>query len=78
MSSLQGYYGLKPPDQKAASEGFEMSVYCKGGSHYLEDGPFYKSSPLTRTLNGKSIVREDHIHELKNQCQKNKRGIDEY
>ncbi|XP_004231480.1 uncharacterized protein [Solanum lycopersicum] len=47
MSSLQGYYGLKPPDQKAASEGFEMSVYCKGGSHYLEDGPFYNSSSLS-------------------------------
>lgn len=46
MSSLQGYYGLKLPDQKAASEGFEMAVYRKGGSHYLEDGPFYKSSPL--------------------------------
>ncbi|WMV41450.1 hypothetical protein MTR67_034835 [Solanum verrucosum] len=47
MSSLQGYYGLKPPDLKAASEGFEMAVYSKGGSHYLEDGPFYKSSPLS-------------------------------
>lgn len=47
MSSLQGYYGLKPPDQKAASEGFEMAAYRKGGSHYLEDGPFYKSSPLS-------------------------------
>ncbi|XP_049382088.1 uncharacterized protein LOC125846595 [Solanum stenotomum] len=47
MSSLQGYYGLKPPDQKAASEGFEMAVYRKGGSHYLEDGPFYKSSSLS-------------------------------
>ncbi|KAJ8548881.1 hypothetical protein K7X08_029862 [Anisodus acutangulus] len=45
MNSLQGYYGLEPPDQKAASEGFEMAVYRKGGSHYLEDGPFYKSSP---------------------------------
>ncbi|KAF3631018.1 putative photosystem II stability/assembly factor, chloroplastic-like [Capsicum annuum] len=47
MSSLQGYYGLKPPDEKAQSEGFEMAVYRKGGSHYLEDGPFYKSSPLS-------------------------------
>ncbi|XP_009767238.1 uncharacterized protein LOC107816652 [Nicotiana tabacum] len=47
MSSLQGYYGLKPPDQKRASEGFEMAVYRKGGSHYLEDGPFVKSSPLS-------------------------------
>ncbi|CAN4105499.1 unnamed protein product [Withania somnifera] len=47
MSSLQGYYGLKPPDPRAASEGFEMAVYRKEGSHYLEDGPFYKSSPLS-------------------------------
>ncbi|KAH0633401.1 hypothetical protein KY284_036187 [Solanum tuberosum] len=47
MSSLQGYYGLKQLDQKAASEGFEMAVYSKEGSHYLEDGLFYKSSPLS-------------------------------
>ncbi|XP_058097901.1 uncharacterized protein LOC131242935 isoform X2 [Magnolia sinica] len=30
MSSLQGYYGLKP-------EGTEMEVYENGGTHYLED-----------------------------------------
>ncbi|KAL3824306.1 hypothetical protein ACJIZ3_020335 [Penstemon smallii] len=47
MSSLRGYYGLSPPDQNpATSEGFEMSVYRKGGAHYLEDGPFTKSSPI--------------------------------
>ncbi|XP_059278149.1 uncharacterized protein LOC132032529 [Lycium ferocissimum] len=60
MSTLQGYYGLKPPDQKAASEGFEMAVYRKGGSHYLEDGPFYKSShsnpPLSLQRKSKSVA----------------------
>lgn len=60
MSSLQGYYGLKPPDQKAASEGFEMAVYRKGGSHYLEDVPFYKSSlsnpPLSLQRKSKSVA----------------------
>ncbi|KAG5595439.1 hypothetical protein H5410_036671, partial [Solanum commersonii] len=47
MSCLQGYYGLKLIAQKAASERFEIAVYSKGGSYYLEDGPFYKSSPLS-------------------------------
>lgn len=45
MNSLQGYYGLKPPDDKAAPEGCEMAVYRKEGSRYLEDGPFGKPSP---------------------------------
>ncbi|XVE92911.1 hypothetical protein REPUB_Repub01dG0144300 [Reevesia pubescens] len=44
MSSLQGYYGLKPPEKKTISEGFEMAVYRKGDAHYLEDGPFLKPS----------------------------------
>lgn len=47
MSSLQGYYGLRPADQKGAPQGFEMAVYRKGGAHYLEDGPFAKSSPIS-------------------------------
>lgn len=45
MSSLLGYQGPKPADQKVASEGFEMAVYRKGVSHYLEDGPFVMSTP---------------------------------
>ncbi|XP_038906142.1 uncharacterized protein LOC120092022 [Benincasa hispida] len=39
MSSLQGYYGLKPSDQKSRIDGFEMAVYRSGVSHYLEDEP---------------------------------------
>ncbi|XP_009629054.1 uncharacterized protein LOC107796282 [Nicotiana tabacum] len=39
------YGGPKPEIQKLASEGFEMAVYRKGVSHYLEDGPFVKSIP---------------------------------
>ncbi|PIN01183.1 hypothetical protein CDL12_26311 [Handroanthus impetiginosus] len=46
MSSLQGYYGLRPADQKGAGEGFEMAVYRKGGARYLEDA-FAKSSPIS-------------------------------
>ncbi|KAK4373467.1 hypothetical protein RND71_008851 [Anisodus tanguticus] len=45
MSCLLGYQGSKSADQKVASEGFEMAVYRKGVSHYLEDGPFVKSTP---------------------------------
>lgn len=40
MSSLQGYYGLKPPiDEKTLAEGFEMAVYRKA-----EDGGFSRQS----------------------------------
>lgn len=60
MSSLQGYYGLKSVE-KARSEGCEMAVYRKGGSHYLEDGPFTKSlptsnPPLSRHRKTRSLV----------------------
>lgn len=61
MSSLQGYYGLKPIEQKPAHEGFEMAVYRGGGSHYLEDGPFLSTSPppnppLSHHRKSKSLV----------------------
>lgn len=45
MSCLLGYQGPKSADQNVASEGFEMAVYRKGVSHYLEDGPFVKATP---------------------------------
>ncbi|CAI9755280.1 unnamed protein product [Fraxinus pennsylvanica] len=45
MRSLQGYYGLKPEDQKTEAEGIEMSVYRRG-AQYLEDGPSSKPSPI--------------------------------
>lgn len=43
MSILQGYYGLRPEDEK----GVEMTTYQQGRSHYLEDGPFPKPSPIS-------------------------------
>ncbi|XVF44547.1 hypothetical protein PTKIN_Ptkin02bG0133300 [Pterospermum kingtungense] len=45
MSSLQGYYGLKPTEKKTISEGFEMAVYGKGEAQHIEDGQFLKLSP---------------------------------
>ncbi|KAL1832664.1 hypothetical protein ACET3Z_002315 [Daucus carota] len=45
MSSLQGYYGLRPPDHKATAEGCELAVYQNGGSHHLADGQLGKPSP---------------------------------
>ncbi|KAH6790639.1 peptidoglycan-binding LysM domain-containing protein [Perilla frutescens var. frutescens] len=57
MSRLQGYYGLRPANQKGAAEGCEMAVYQKGSAHYLEDGPLPKSSPISNpplSLNRKS------------------------
>lgn len=62
MSSLQGYYGLSPAaEQKGATDGFEMAVYRKGAAHYLEDGPFAKSShspnpPLSQHRKTKSAA----------------------
>ncbi|KAG8365755.1 hypothetical protein BUALT_Bualt17G0004900 [Buddleja alternifolia] len=60
MSSLQGYYGLSQSDQKPARDGFEMAVYNrKGGSHYLEDGPFSTSisnRPLSHQRKSKSVA----------------------
>lgn len=61
MTSLQGYYGLKPTGQKTTHEGFEMAVYKGGGSHYLEDGPFFSTSPppnppLSHHRKSKSLV----------------------
>ncbi|KAL9251602.1 LysM and putative peptidoglycan-binding domain-containing protein [Drosera capensis] len=44
MSSLQGYYGLKPIENGASHEGCEMSVYSNGSATYLEDGLFPKPS----------------------------------
>ncbi|KAJ6305294.1 hypothetical protein OIU78_020766 [Salix suchowensis] len=47
MNSLQGYYGLKPKDQKKISEGFEMAVYRNEPSHHPEGGPYLKPSPAS-------------------------------
>ncbi|KAK6139116.1 hypothetical protein DH2020_003912 [Rehmannia glutinosa] len=47
MSSLQGYYGLRQADQKAAAEGFDMAAYRNGGAHCVEDGPFSTPSSLS-------------------------------
>ncbi|KAL3830646.1 hypothetical protein ACJIZ3_019448 [Penstemon smallii] len=61
MNSLRGYYGLRPSYQDPASQGCEMSVYQNGGSHYLEDGLFAKSSynsnpPLSHHRKSKSVA----------------------
>ncbi|GAB4850629.1 hypothetical protein Ancab_029938 [Ancistrocladus abbreviatus] len=39
MSSLQGYYRLKPAGNRTSCDGFEMAVYSK------ENGPFPKPAP---------------------------------
>lgn len=59
MSSLQSYYGLKQPDQKAGAEGFEMAVYRNGAAHSPEVGPFSTLSlpnpPLSHQRKSKSV-----------------------
>ncbi|KAE8670092.1 Detected protein of confused Function [Hibiscus syriacus] len=61
MNSLQGYYGLKPPQKSVSSEGFEMAVYRKGESHDLEDGPLlrlssYSDPPLRLQRKSRSVT----------------------
>ncbi|KAK4841594.1 hypothetical protein QYF36_007159 [Acer negundo] len=48
MSSLQGFYGLRPMNQTTTSEGFEMAICKKGESKYFEDSPFLRPSPGSR------------------------------
>lgn len=50
MHNLRGYYNLTSLDEKTGSEGCEMAVYQKGGSHYLEDGPSGKPPPCMNRL----------------------------
>ncbi|KAJ0037360.1 hypothetical protein Pint_23193 [Pistacia integerrima] len=61
MSSLQGYYGLKPTVQRPISEGFEMMVYENGEARNFEDCHLLKSfptsnSPLDNNRRSKSYV----------------------
>ncbi|ESQ31867.1 hypothetical protein EUTSA_v10004348mg [Eutrema salsugineum] len=48
MSSLQGYYGLKPRNRRA-SEGLEMAVYNKEASHLQDDDQYLTPFPATNT-----------------------------
>nr|DAD36003.1 TPA_asm: hypothetical protein HUJ06_006643 [Nelumbo nucifera] len=50
MSTLQGYYGLKPSTSNGTLEGTEMAVYKSGRSNYLEDGLPPKPSPSSDSL----------------------------
>ncbi|KAJ0094603.1 hypothetical protein Patl1_16370 [Pistacia atlantica] len=61
MSSLQGYYGLKPTVQRPISEGFEMMVYKNGEARNFQDCHLLKSfptsnSPLDNNRRSKSYV----------------------
>lgn len=48
MSSLQGYYGLKPTAQSPMSERFEMVVYRNGEARNLGDWHLLESFPTSR------------------------------
>lgn len=58
MSTLQGYYLLKPPlKPNCLSEGCEMTIYIKSVQNYLEDGPLGASNPpLSRNWKSRSLV----------------------
>ncbi|GAB2275281.1 hypothetical protein Dimus_010041 [Dionaea muscipula] len=59
MSSLLGYYGLKPSDSGMLYDGFEMAVYNKGTACYLEDGPSPKPAmnpPLSLHRKSRSLA----------------------
>lgn len=58
MSSLQGYYGLKPTNRNSRSEAIEMAVYRKGVPNYLDDGviPGISDPILSNHKKSKSLV----------------------
>ncbi|KAF5749877.1 Peptidoglycan-binding LysM domain-containing protein putative isoform 1 [Tripterygium wilfordii] len=63
MSTLQGYYGLKPADQEITFEGCEMETYSKRDPILQEDGlyrtPFPASNkPLSRHRKSRSLVND--------------------
>ncbi|XP_051116553.1 uncharacterized protein LOC127241505 [Andrographis paniculata] len=61
MSTLQSYYGLKPPNQKTPAEGFEMAVYRNGIAQSPDpDDPFstrvsLPNPPLSHQRKSKSV-----------------------
>ncbi|KAF5747408.1 Peptidoglycan-binding LysM domain-containing protein putative isoform 1 [Tripterygium wilfordii] len=61
MSTLQGYYGLKPPGQDITCEGCEMKTYSKGDPLLQEDGSYLSpfpatNKPLSEHRKSKSLV----------------------
>lgn len=54
MNSLQGYYGLKPTDQRPPSEGCQMTVFRKREAKCLEDCPLLKPSRLYKDSHRKT------------------------
>lgn len=54
MTSLQGYYGLRQPDEKTTSGGLDRN----GRAKYLEDGSFYTPSkhPLSHQRKSRSVA----------------------
>lgn len=47
MSSLQSFYGLKPPNHKGASEGMQMAVRRTSSSDYLGEELLAETSPMS-------------------------------
>ncbi|XP_044476640.1 uncharacterized protein LOC123204135 isoform X2 [Mangifera indica] len=47
MSSLQSYYGLKPPNHKGASEGMQVAVRRTSSSDYLGEELLAETSPMS-------------------------------
>ncbi|KAL5576189.1 hypothetical protein UlMin_017888 [Ulmus minor] len=60
MSSLQGYYGLKPPNRNSSSESIEMTVYRKGVANHTDDGPFSRvsNSALNNHRKSRSMISD--------------------
>ncbi|KAJ8759356.1 hypothetical protein K2173_006876 [Erythroxylum novogranatense] len=72
MSSLQGYYGLKPKYEKSKQEGFEMAIYSKRSSNFLEDDQCLKPSSSSNpplSLNRKSKSLADGLSDDNNRVQ---------
>lgn len=62
MNSLQGYYGLKPTDQRPPSEGCEMTVFRKRQAQCSEDCPLLKPSRLYKDSHRKTRSLANFLH----------------
>ncbi|KAK9925652.1 hypothetical protein M0R45_022923 [Rubus argutus] len=64
MSTLQKYYGLKPPNLRGTAEGMEMAVYRSRSSEDFDDGLLSKASPFSDPQSHHNMTRRFSVGHL--------------
>ncbi|KAM5570246.1 hypothetical protein ABKV19_011093 [Rosa sericea] len=64
MSTLQKYYGLKPPNRRGSTEGMEMAVYRSRSSEDFDDGLLSKASPFSDSQSHHNMTRRFSVGQL--------------